>query len=159
MGAIISGRQAADDHGRPTPRYLRRMGRVIAIDHGAKRTGLAVTDPLRIIATALATVPTPEVLDHLKQYVAGEQVDGFVVGLPVNLDGTPTDATAQVQAFIAQLRRTFPDKWVETADERFTSRMAQQVLLQSGKGRMARRDKGQLDRISATIILQGWLAR
>lgn len=135
------------------------MPRVIAIDHGQKRTGLAVTDPLRIIATALDTVPTAEVFDHLKRYVAKEAVDGFVVGLPVNLDGTPTDATPHVQAFIGQLRRTFPEKWVETADERFTSRMAQEVLLQSGKGRMARRDKGQLDRISATIILQGWLGR
>ena len=139
--------------------YLRPMPRVIAIDHGLKRTGLAVTDPLRIIATALDTVPTAEVIDHLKKYIATEAVDGFVVGLPVNLDGTPTDATAHVQDFIVRLRKAFPTQWVETADERFTSRMAQQVLLQSGKGRMARRDKGQLDRISATIILQGWLAR
>ncbi|MDX9750581.1 MAG: Holliday junction resolvase RuvX [Flavobacteriales bacterium] len=135
------------------------MPRVIAIDHGAKRTGLAVTDPLRIIATALGTVPTAEVLAYLRRYLASEAVDGFVVGLPVNLDGTPTDATPHVQAFIGELRKAFPGQWVETADERFTSRMAQQVLVQSGKGRMARRDKGQLDRISATIILQGWLDR
>lgn len=133
------------------------MPRVIAIDHGLKRTGLAVTDPLRIIATALDTVPTPELFTFLKAYVAREQVDGFVVGLPKNLDGRPTDATPHVQEFIGHLRRAFPTHWVETLDERFTSRMAQQTLLASGKGRMARRDKGQLDRISATILLQGWL--
>ena len=134
------------------------MARVIAIDHGTVRTGLAVTDPLRIIATALDTVPTRELLAYLQAYCEREAVDGFVVGLTTDLSGRPTDATAGVEAFIAALRRTFPSLWVETMDERFTSRMAQQVLLQSGKGRMARRDKGQLDRISATIILQGWLA-
>lgn len=135
------------------------MPRVIAIDHGLKRTGLAVTDPLRIIATALDTVPTNEVVGYLKRYVAKEQVDGFVVGLPRNLDGTATDATPHVLAFVDRLKRGFPGLWVETVDERFTSRMAEQTLLQSGKGRMARREKGQLDRISATIMLQGWLAR
>jgi putative Holliday junction resolvase len=134
------------------------MPRVIAIDHGLKRTGLAVTDPLRIIATALDTVPTIELFGYLKAYVAREQVDGFVVGLPVHLDGRPTDATAAVMEFIGHLRKAFPAHWVETMDERFTSRMAQQTLMASGKGRMARREKGQLDRISATIILQGWLA-
>jgi putative holliday junction resolvase len=133
------------------------MPRVIAIDHGLKRTGLAVTDPLRIIATALDTVPTTELFTYLKGYVAREEVDGFVVGLPMNLDGRPTDATPHVQEFIGHLRKAFPTKWVETADERFTSRMAQQTLLASGKGRMARREKGQLDRISATILLQGWM--
>jgi putative Holliday junction resolvase len=133
------------------------MPRVIAIDHGLKRTGLAVTDPLRIIATALDTVPTTELFGYLKAYVAREQVDGFVVGLPVNLDGRATDATAAVEEFIGHLRRAFPGQWVQPVDERFTSRMAQQTLMASGKGRMARRDKGQLDRISATIILQSWL--
>lgn len=135
------------------------MPRVIAIDHGSKRTGLAVTDPLRIIATALDTVPTDQVIGYLKRYVAQEPVDGFVVGLPMHLDGRPTEATAPALAFIERLKRGFPDKWVDTTDERFTSRMAQRTLLQSGKGRMARREKGQLDRISATIILQGWMAR
>jgi putative Holliday junction resolvase len=147
--------QACGRAGRDT---FAAMPRVIGIDHGEKRTGLAVTDPLRIIATALDTVPTNEVVGYLKRYVAKEEVDGFVVGLPCNLDGSPTDATPHVQAFIARLKRGFPGKWVETVDERFTSRMAEQTLLLSGKGRMARREKGQLDRISATIILQGWLA-
>ena len=135
------------------------MGRVLAIDHGRKRTGLAVTDPLRIIASALDTVPTAEVLAYLNAYLAREEVDGFVVGLPMGLDGRPTDATAGVEAFLKQLRKAFPGKWVETADERFTSSLAKQAVLQSGIGRMARRDKAQLDRISATIILQDWLTR
>jgi len=134
------------------------MPRVLAIDYGLKRTGLAVTDPLRIIATALDTVPTPELFAYLKRYMAREEVDGFVVGLPMGLDALPTDATAPVQEFVSHLRKAFPGRWVETVDERFTSRMAQQTLLASGKGRMARRDKGTLDRISATIILQGWMS-
>ncbi|MCB9169356.1 MAG: Holliday junction resolvase RuvX [Flavobacteriales bacterium] len=135
------------------------MARVIGIDHGSKRTGLAVTDPLRIIASALDTVSTPEVLNYLKDYLARETVDGFVVGMPMGLNGRPTDATAGVQRFIDTLRGAFPEHWIETVDERFTSRMAEQTVLASGKGRMARRDKGQLDRISATIILQGWMER
>ncbi|MCB0795857.1 MAG: Holliday junction resolvase RuvX, partial [Flavobacteriales bacterium] len=120
---------------------------------------LAVTDPLRIIASALDTVPTAEVLAYLNAYLAREEVDGFVVGLPMGLDGRPTDATAGVEAFLKQLRKAFPGKWVETADERFTSSLAKQAVLESGIGRMARRDKAQLDRISATIILQDWLTR
>ncbi|MBL0126947.1 MAG: Holliday junction resolvase RuvX [Flavobacteriales bacterium] len=135
------------------------MPRVIAIDHGSKRTGLAVTDTLRIIASALETVETVKLLDYLKAYVAKEKVDGFVIGLPTNLDGTATDGTAGAIAFTEQLKKAFPDKWVEQVDERFTSRMAQQTLLMSGKGRMARREKGQIDRISATIILQSWLSK
>lgn len=135
------------------------MPRVVAIDFGLKRTGLAVTDPLRIIATVLDTVGSAELMDYLKAYAAREEVDGFVVGLPTNLDGSATGITANVHAFVHALRAAFPDKFVETMDERFTSRMAQRTLLQSGKGRMARREKGQLDRISATIILQDWLAR
>lgn len=133
------------------------MARVIGIDVGAKRTGIAVTDPGRIIASALDTVPTGEAIDHLKKYVAKEAVDGFIVGLPAGLDGSATDATPGALRFIGELKKAFPQQWVETVDERFTSRMAQQTLLSSGKGRMARRDKGSLDRISATIILQGWL--
>lgn len=135
------------------------MPRVIAIDFGLKRTGLAVTDPLRIIATALDTVESTKLMDYLKAYAAKEKVDGFVVGLPTNLDGSAADITANVHAFVQALRTVFPDKFVETVDERFTSRMAQQTLMASGKGRMARRDKGQVDRISATIILQSWMSK
>ncbi|MBK9760586.1 MAG: Holliday junction resolvase RuvX [Flavobacteriales bacterium] len=131
--------------------------RVLAIDFGLKRTGLAVTDPLRIIASALETVETKALIDYLKKYVVKEQVDGFVVGLPVNLNGAATDATPHVQAFIKELKRHLPNHWVETVDERFSSTMAKQTLLDSGAGKMNRRDKGTLDRISATILLQGWL--
>ena len=131
--------------------------RVLSIDFGLKRTGLAVTDPARIIASALDTVETKEVIAFLKKYVSMEQVEGFVVGLPVNLNGTATDATPHVHAFIRELKRHFPAQWVEAVDERLTSRIAQHTMLASGIGKQARRDKGVLDRISATIILQGWL--
>ena len=133
------------------------MSRIVALDHGLKRTGIAVTDPLRIIATALETVATSEVLAYLKAYLAKEFVEGFVIGLPMGLNGLPTDATAGAEKFIQQLKKAFPNQWVETMDERFTSRIAHESLLQSGVKKMARRDKGQLDRISATIILQSWM--
>lgn len=135
------------------------MGRVIAIDFGLKRTGLAVTDPLRIIATALETVESGELLRYLKAYCDKEAVDGFVLGLPTGLDGSDTHITPNVMQLADALRRAFPGRFLDLVDERFTSRMAQQTLLASGKGRMARREKGQLDRISATILLQGWLER
>lgn len=135
------------------------MGRVIGIDFGLKRTGLAATDPARIIASALDTVESRLLMDHLRQYVARETVDGFVVGLPVNLDGTPTDITANVHLFVQALKEVFPRQWVETVDERFTSTLAQRTMHSSGIGRKARRDKGVVDRISATILLQGWLER
>lgn len=135
------------------------MGRVIAIDFGLRRTGLAVTDPARVIASALGTVDSPRLMDHLRHYAAKEAVDGFVVGLPVGLDGRPTDITANVRLFVEALKEAFPGKWVETVDERFTSTLAQRAMLESGIGRKARRDKGTVDRISATILLQGWLDR
>ena len=135
------------------------MARVIGIDFGAKRTGLALTDPARIIASAWETVPSADVIEHLRKFMLKEKeaVDGFVVGLPVGLNGKATDATPLVHAFIAELKKAFPEQWVETADERFTSLLAKDTLLASGKGRAQRRDKSQLDRISAAIILQGWL--
>lgn len=133
--------------------------RIIAIDFGLKRTGLAVTDPARIIASALATVPSEELMDFLKRYTAKEAVEGFVVGLPCNLDGSPTHSTGNVRLFVAELQRQFPKYWVETMDERFTSVLAQRAMLEAGIGKMARRDKGAVDRISATIILQGWMER
>ena len=133
--------------------------RIVAIDFGLKRTGLAVTDPARIIATALATVDSRELMDYLKRYTAKEAVEGFVVGLPRNLDGTPTDSTANVHLFVESLKRQFPRHWVETADERFTSVLAQRTMLQAGIGKQARRNKGTVDRISAVLILQGWMGR
>ncbi len=133
------------------------MGQVIGVDFGMKRTGLAVTDPAGIIASALDTVPTVEVMAWLERYCATHTIDGFVVGLPLNLNGTPTDVTPNVLAFMEALKKKFHGLWVVSVDERFSSSMAQQTLLASGKGRMGRRDKGQIDRISATILLQGWL--
>jgi putative Holliday junction resolvase len=135
------------------------MGRVVAIDFGLKRTGLAVTDPLRIIASALDTVDSRALMPYLEGYCAKEQVDGFVLGLPVNLDGSDTDVTPNVRLLAAELKQRFAGRFVELVDERFTSRMAQEALMASGKGRLARREKGQLDRISAAILLQGWLSR
>lgn len=133
--------------------------RTIAIDHGLKRTGLAVTDPAGIIASALDTVPTTGLMDYLKKYTAKENVAGFVVGMPRNLNGTPTDATPHVERFVQELKKQFPQQWVETVDERFTSTIAQQTMLASGIGKKARRDKGTVDRISATLILQSWMDR
>ncbi|MCC6400513.1 MAG: Holliday junction resolvase RuvX [Flavobacteriales bacterium] len=135
------------------------MGRVMAIDPGARRCGLAVTDPLRIIASALDTVDTADLPDFLQRYLAKEPVDGFVVGVPRGLDGNATDGTAPAMAVVEALRTAYPQCFVEEVDERFTSVLAERTLLASGKGRQARRDKGQLDRISATILLQDWLAR
>jgi putative holliday junction resolvase len=129
------------------------------MDVGSKRTGLAVTDTLRLIASALATVDTRELVPYLKRYLAAEVVDGFVVGLPMGLDAQATDGTAHAQAQARQLEQHFPGTWVELVDERYTSRLAQATLLASGKRRMARRDKGVLDRVSATILLQDWLRR
>jgi len=135
------------------------MGRVLGIDFGLKRTGVAVTDSLRIIASALETVETKGLMRYLADYCAKETVDGFVVGLPVNLDGSDTVVTPNVRLFAEALNQRFPSCFVDLADERFTSKLAHTTLLASGKGRMARREKGQLDRISATIILQSWLDR
>ncbi len=130
---------------------------MLAIDPGARRCGLAVTDPLRIIATALDTVDTTALLPYLQRYLATAPVDGFVVGVPRGLNGGPTDGTAPALVLVEHLRKSFPNCFVETVDERFTSVLAERTLLASGKGRQARRDKGQLDRISATILLQDWL--
>ncbi len=151
---MAAGKDAIAD-----PTVLCGTMRVLAIDYGLKRTGLAVTDPARIIASALETVATTELIAFLKDYLAREQVEGFVVGLPYALDGSDTDATPHVRRFLLELKKRFPAQWVETVDERLTSRMAQQTLLASGVGKSARREKGALDRISATILLQGWLGQ
>ena len=111
------------------------------------------------VTSALDTVETAGLMDYLHRYLAKEAVDGFVVGIPTHLDGRPTDATTGALDLVDRLKKAFPAQWVVTVDERFTSAMARQTLMASGKGRMARRDKGQLDRISATIILQGWMER
>ena len=133
------------------------MPRILAIDYGAKRTGLAVTDPLQIIATALETVRTHDLLEFLKKYSLGEPVEAFVVGMPRRLDNTDSENASRVQSFIKLLKKTFPDIPIHTHDERFTSSMALQSMIASGTKKSDRREKGNIDKISATIILQSFM--
>lgn len=133
------------------------MPRLVAIDYGAKRTGLAVTDSLQIIATALETVRTHDLLEYLKKYAQTEEIEAFVVGMPRRLDNTDSDNTPRVQAFVKMLTKAFPQTPVHTHDERFTSSMALQSMIASGSKKSDRREKGNIDKISATIILQSFM--
>lgn len=135
------------------------MARVLSIDYGKRRTGLAVTDPCQIIATGLTTVETSSLMKFLQDYVSREQVERFVVGLPKQTNGLDSENLPRVQAFVKKLGVMFPDIPVEWWDERYTSVMAHQVMLDSGIGRKARQNKALVDEISATIILQGWMER
>ena len=134
------------------------MGRILSIDYGKKRTGLAVTDPLKIIATALDTVLTAELMPYLKKYLETETVEEFVIGLPVNLNNQDTDATAEVRKFAEHLKSVYPDVPQNFYDERFTSKMAMQSMIDAGTKKKDRREKGNLDKISAVIILQSYLS-
>ena len=133
------------------------MGRIIAIDYGTKRTGLAVTDPLRIIANALETVATKELERYIAQYCAQNDVSTIVVGKPSQMNGQPSETMRYIEPLAGRLRHAYPDKQVVLYDERFTSVMAHRTMLESGIGKMARRDKALVDRISATIILQSYM--
>ncbi|MGV3540130.1 MAG: Holliday junction resolvase RuvX [Rufibacter sp.] len=133
------------------------MGRIMAIDYGVKRVGLAVTDPLQLIASALDTVHAQDVLAFLQSYTQKEEVDEFVVGMPKHLDGNDTNNTQHVVGFVRKLQKQFPDKKVVTHDERFTSRMAFRTMIDVGLGKKARANKETVDKISATIILQSYL--
>ena len=133
------------------------MGRIMAIDYGRVRTGLAVTDPMRIIATALTTVETPTLFQYLKDYCARETVDLFVVGEAKHMDGTPSESMQYIEPFVAKLKETFPDKEVTRVDERFTSKMAFQTMIDSGLKKKDRRNKGMIDQIAATIMLQDYM--
>ena len=135
------------------------MGRILAIDYGQKRTGLAVTDPLQIIATGLTTLPTAELMTFLKKYVAEESVDLILMGMPLNLDDSDTHATPLVRQAIARIRKELPQVRLETADERFTSKMASRALVESGVKKKDRRNKALVDEVAATILLQEYLAR
>jgi len=135
------------------------MGRILAIDYGSKRTGLAVTDPLRIIATALDTVPSDTLLKFLQTYLQKEPVDEFVVGMPKTLKNEDSEIAPLVRSFVEELRKTFPEKPVHLADERFTSSMAQRAMIDGGMKKKDRQVKGNVDKISATIILQSFLER
>lgn len=135
------------------------MGRVLSIDYGVRRTGLAVTDPLQIIAGGLATVPTPQLMDYIKQYVAREQVERFVMGFPKQTNGRDSENLPRVMAFADRLKKQFPQIPLDMWDERYTSVLAHQTMLEGGLGKMARRNKALVDEISAVIILQGWMER
>lgn len=129
----------------------------MSIDYGVRRTGLAATDPLQLIAGGLTTVETPRLMAFLQDYVRREPVERFVVGLPKQTNGRDSDNLPRVRSFVGQLKKMFPDVPVEMWDERYTSVMAHRTMLESGIGRMARRNKALVDEISATIILQGWM--
>lgn len=133
------------------------MGRLLAIDYGTKRVGLAVTDPLQIIATALDTIHSKDVIDFLKQYDANEGIEAFVLGMPSRLDGSDTNATPLVKQFHQLLKKHFPEKHVYLHDERFTSKMAMDAMISGGTKKKDRREKGNIDKVSATIILQSYL--
>lgn len=135
------------------------MARILAIDYGIKRTGLAVTDPLQIIANGLDTLPTERVLDFLQQYLSTETVETIVVGEPLHLDGNPAQIAPQVQAFVAKLQELFPTLPVVMQDERFTSADAKKIILQSGIKKKKRQDKSLVDKVSAVLILQEYLEK
>lgn len=134
------------------------MARILAIDYGTRRTGIAVSDPLRIIATALETVETRSLERFLADYFSHEEVDTIVVGYPRQMDGSPSETMRYVEPLMGRLRHAYPDKRVVGYDERFTSVLAQRAIRQSGIGKMARRDKALVDKVSAAIILQDYMA-
>jgi putative Holliday junction resolvase len=136
---------------------VKDMGRILAIDYGQKRTGLAVSDELKLIATALETVPTMEVIPYLKDYILENPVECFVVGEPKQMDNSPSQSARFVEPFVKQLMKTFPCIRLERMDERFTSLIASRAILESGLKKMARRDKSLVDTVSATLILQSFM--
>ena len=133
------------------------MGRIIAIDYGRKRTGLAVTDTLQMIANGLTTVPSGELTRFLADYVSRDHVERFVVGLPKPMNNELSENMRYVEAFVTHLKRTIPDIPVEYYDERFTSVLAHKAMLDGGLKKKKRQDKGLVDEISAVIILQSYL--
>lgn len=133
------------------------MARILSIDYGLKRTGLAVTDPLQIIASGLATVESKQLINFLKDYFKKEQVELVIIGEPKNLDDTDTHATHLVEAFIKEFHKQFPQIPVKKVDERFTSKMAKDAMLDMGLKKMQRRNKALVDEIAATILLQEYM--
>ena len=133
------------------------MARIMAIDYGMKRTGIAVTDPLQIIATGLTTIESKQLIPFLKDYFSKEQVELIIIGEPKNLDDTDTHATPLVEKAIKEIQKAFPAIPIKKVDERFTSRMATQAMLEMGMKKKQRRDKALVDEIAATILLQEYL--
>ena len=136
---------------------MAKVARILSIDYGKKRTGIAVTDPLQIIPGGLATVPTHELMPFLKDYFSRESVERVVIGEPRQMDGNASENLARVREFVARFKKQFPAVPVEYYDERFTSVLAHRAIIDSGIGRKARRNKALVDEISATIILQDYL--
>ena len=135
------------------------MGRILALDFGKKRTGIAVTDPLQIIASGLDTVETKQLLTYLNDYISKEEVDIFVAGLPKQMNNQPSESEQLIQPFIKKLKNAFPNIPIEREDERFTSKLAFQSMIDSGMKKKQRQNKATIDKISATLILQSFLNR
>jgi putative Holliday junction resolvase len=133
--------------------------RVMAFDYGTKRIGIAVTDPMQIIATGLDTIHPLKIVDFLQKYLKTEAVERFIVGEPKQMDNTPSKSAIHVKGFVNLLKRTFPDIPIEMLDERFTSKMASATIAQSGMGKKARQNKELIDNISAVILLQSWMSK
>ena len=133
------------------------MGRIMGIDYGRKRTGVAVTDPLQIIAGNLATVPTHTLMQFIKDYIAREQVDRIVIGQPTQLNGQPSESMKYITPFVNRLRKELPEMPVVMYDERFTSTIAHQAMIDGGMKKSDRRDKARVDTIAASIILNDYL--
>lgn len=133
------------------------MGRILAIDYGTKRTGIAVTDPERIIATGLATVDTPKLLPFLQDYCGKEVVDIFLVGEPKHMDNTPSESAPHIEAFVKRLAAAFPSRRIARIDERFTSKLAFQAMIDGGLKKKQRQNKAMIDQVSATIMLQDYM--
>lgn len=135
------------------------MGRILSIDYGGKRTGLAVTDPLKIIATGLRTVETPALMPFLKQYIPKENVEEVIIGMPTNWDDSDTHATPMIKKFISEFKKAFPGLKITEVDERYTSKMASQAMIDMGMKKKQRQNKAMIDEIAATILLQEYLNR
>lgn len=135
------------------------MARILAIDYGAKRIGLAVTDPLKLIATPLETIHSKDLVSYLKQYLEREAVEAFVVGMPKKLDNTDTNATQMAKGCVTILKKNFPHVPIHLQDERFTSQIAMGAMIAGGMKKKDRQNKANIDRLSATIILQSFLER
>jgi len=135
------------------------MGKILALDIGGKRTGIAETDPLQLIATGLTTVETNELIDFLKSLVLRSEVETIVVGDPIQMDGTASESSTIVNEQIGRLRSSFPDVNIERMDERFTSKLASQAMYMSGLKKKKRQEKVLVDEVSATILLQDYLTR
>jgi len=133
------------------------MGRLIGIDYGVKRIGLAVTDPLKIFASPLITVSPGEFDNYIKDYLKTDEVDAFVIGYPVKMNNQPSESVTYINPFIKKLKKTYPEKHIYLADERFTSQMAMRTMVEGGVKKKGRQDKSIVDKISASIILQSFL--